>query len=151
MASLVAQMVKNLPAMWETWVGCLGWEDPLEKGMAAHSSALPWRTALDRGAWEATVHGVTKSRTRLSNQAQLSAVHTVRFGLNLDPLLVPHFLFLLFRMVMSILYLSHHCALKIFNLFELRGGEQKTSDEPHIEFHAYLIWIIFRWGFGLSL
>ena len=39
-ASLVAQLVKNLPAMWETWVQCLGWEDPLEKAMATHSSLL---------------------------------------------------------------------------------------------------------------
>ena len=43
-ASLVAQMVKNLPAMWETWVGSLVWEDPLEEGMATHSSILAWRT-----------------------------------------------------------------------------------------------------------
>ena len=42
MASLVAQMVKNLPAMWETWVQSLGWEDPLEKGMATQSSILAW-------------------------------------------------------------------------------------------------------------
>ena len=42
-ASLVAQMVKNLPAMWEIWVGSLGQEDPLEKGMATHSSILAWR------------------------------------------------------------------------------------------------------------
>jgi len=39
----VAQLVKNLPAMWETWVRSLGWEDPLEKGMATHSSILAWR------------------------------------------------------------------------------------------------------------
>ena len=39
-AFLVAQMVKNPPAMWETWVKFLGWEDPLEKGMATHSSIL---------------------------------------------------------------------------------------------------------------
>ena len=43
-ASLVAQMVKNVPAMWETWVRFLGWEDPLEKEMATHSSILAWRT-----------------------------------------------------------------------------------------------------------
>ena len=43
-ASLVAQMVKNLPAMQETWVKSLGWEDPLEEGMATHSSSLAWRT-----------------------------------------------------------------------------------------------------------
>ena len=42
-ASLVAQLVKNLPAMWETWVQSLGWEDPLEKGKATHSSILAWR------------------------------------------------------------------------------------------------------------
>jgi len=41
--SLVAQMVKNLPAMRETWVPSLGWEDPLEKGMATHASILAWR------------------------------------------------------------------------------------------------------------
>ena len=40
-ASLVAQLVKNLPAMWDTWVRSLGWEDPLEKGRATHSSILP--------------------------------------------------------------------------------------------------------------
>ena len=42
-ASLVAQMVKNLPAMWEAWVQSLGWEDPLEEGMATRSSILTWR------------------------------------------------------------------------------------------------------------
>ena len=42
-ASLVAQLVKNVPAMWETWVPSLGWEDPLEKGKATHSSILTWR------------------------------------------------------------------------------------------------------------
>ena len=42
-ASLVAQLVKNLPAMQETWVRSLGWEDPLEKGKATHSSILAWR------------------------------------------------------------------------------------------------------------
>ena len=42
-ASLVAQLVKNLPSMWETWVISLGWENPLEKGKATHSSILAWR------------------------------------------------------------------------------------------------------------
>ena len=42
-ASLVAQLVKNLPAMWETWVQFLGWEDALEEGKATHSSILAWR------------------------------------------------------------------------------------------------------------
>ena len=60
-------MVKNPPAMQETWVRSLGWEDPLEEGMATHSSILAWRIPRDRGAWWATVYGVAKSLTRLSN------------------------------------------------------------------------------------
>ena len=56
-ASLVTQMVKNLPAMWETWVWFLGWEDPLEEGMATHSNILAWGIPKVRGAWRATVHG----------------------------------------------------------------------------------------------
>ena len=43
--------------MQETWVQSLGWEDPLEEGMATHSSILAWRIPKDRGAWRATVHG----------------------------------------------------------------------------------------------
>ena len=66
-ASLVAQTVKNSPARRETWVRSLGWEDLLEEEMATHSSIPAWRTPMDRGAWEAIVHGVPKSRTRLSD------------------------------------------------------------------------------------
>ena len=66
-ASLVAQRVKNLPAMQETQVQSLGWEDPLEEGMATHSSILAWRIPMDSGAWQAVVHGVAKSQTRLSD------------------------------------------------------------------------------------
>ena len=62
-ASLVVQMVKNLPAMQETWVWFLSWEYPLEEDMATHSSTLAWRVPKDRGAWRATVHGVTDSHT----------------------------------------------------------------------------------------
>ena len=61
--ALVVQGVKNLPAMWETWVQSLAWEDPLEESMATHSSILAWRILKDRGAWWATVHRVKKSRT----------------------------------------------------------------------------------------
>jgi len=65
-ASLVAQTVKNLPAMKETWVQSLGWEDPLEKGMAAHSSVLAWRIP-----WTEKPGGLqsmgSQSPTRLSN------------------------------------------------------------------------------------
>ena len=58
-------VVKNLPAKQETPVRSLGWEDPLEKGMALQYSCL--ENPVDKGAWRATVHGVTKSQTRLSD------------------------------------------------------------------------------------
>ena len=67
MVSLVAQKVKNLPEMQETWVRPLGWEDSLEEGMATHSSILAWRIPMDRRAWQAAVHEVAKSQTQLSN------------------------------------------------------------------------------------
>ena len=60
-------MVKNLPAVHEAHIRSLGWEDPLEEGMAPHSSILAWRIPMDRGAWWASVHGVAKSRTQLSD------------------------------------------------------------------------------------
>ena len=59
-------MVKNPPAKWETCVQSLGWEDPLEEGMAIHSSILAWRIPMDRRAWWATVHGVAKMSELLS-------------------------------------------------------------------------------------
>ena len=62
----VAQTVKNPPAMQETWVQSLCWENPVEESMATHSSILAWRIPLNREPWQATVHGVTKSRTQLS-------------------------------------------------------------------------------------
>ena len=64
-ASLVAQLVKNPPAMHNSQVQSLGREDPLAEGMATHSCILAWRIPTDRGAWWATVQGITKSRTRL--------------------------------------------------------------------------------------
>ena len=51
----MVQRVKNLPAVRDTWVPSLGWEDPLEEGMATRSSILAWRIPMDRGAWRATV------------------------------------------------------------------------------------------------
>ena len=66
-AFLVAQMVKNLPAMQETQVWSLGGEDPLEKGMATYSSILAWRIPWTEEPGRSTVHGVTKSRTWLND------------------------------------------------------------------------------------
>ena len=71
-SSVVAQLVKNPPAMWETWVRSLGWEVPLEEGMATHSSILAWRMPTDRGAWWVAIHGVAKSQTWLSSQTELN-------------------------------------------------------------------------------
>ena len=68
----MAQMVKNMPAMQETWFPSLGWEDPLEEGMATHFRILAWRIPVDRGAWWATVHGVAESWTRLSEEILIS-------------------------------------------------------------------------------
>ena len=61
-ASLVAQTLKNSPAVQETQVRSLGQEDPLEKGTATHSSILTWKTP-----WRATAHGVENSRSQLSD------------------------------------------------------------------------------------
>ena len=66
-ASLVAQTVKNLPAIQETWVSSPRLEDLLEESMATHFSILVWRIPMNRRAWQTTVHGIAKSRTRLSD------------------------------------------------------------------------------------
>ena len=62
-ASPVAQTVKHRPAVQETCVQFLGWEDPLKEGMGTHSSIRAWKISMDKEAWRATVHGVKKSRT----------------------------------------------------------------------------------------
>ena len=70
-ASLVAQLVKNLPPMWETWVQSLGWENPLEEGMATHSIILAWRIPMDRearGLWP-------MGSQRVRHNEQLSTAH----------------------------------------------------------------------------
>ena len=61
-AFLVAPIVKNSPAMWETRVQSLGWEDPLEEGMTTHSSILARRIPMDRGAWLPTSMGLQRVR-----------------------------------------------------------------------------------------
>ena len=59
-------MIKNPPAMRETWVPPLGWEDLLKEGMETHSRILVWRIPMGGGGWWATVHGVAKSQTGLN-------------------------------------------------------------------------------------
>ena len=77
-------LVMNLLAvqkMQEIQVQSLGGEDPLEEEMAAHSSILPWRIPIDRGAWQATVHGVTKGQTRLKRLSSSSSrIHSFPGG-----------------------------------------------------------------------
>ena len=72
-ASLVTQMVKNSPAVRETWIWCLGWEDPMEEDIATHSSILAWRIPMERRAWWATVHRVTKSQMWLTKHSTIQA------------------------------------------------------------------------------
>ena len=67
-ASLVAQLVKNPPTMQEAWVRFLDWENLLEEGRATYSSILAWKIPMDRGAWHAAVHGVSKSWTWLATK-----------------------------------------------------------------------------------
>ena len=63
--------VKNPPAMQEMLVPSLGWEDPLEKEMATHSSILAWEILWTREDWQATVHGITKSRTTIIKKKKM--------------------------------------------------------------------------------
>ena len=73
--SLVTQTVNNPPAMWETWVRSLSWEDPLEEGMATHSSILAWRIPMDRGSYSSW------GRKELDTTEQLS---TIQEGVGVD-------------------------------------------------------------------
>ena len=77
-----AQVVRiHLPMqqMQETQVKSLGWEDHLEKEKATYSSILTWKNPMDRGAWQATVHGDAKSQTWLSTYQQQTICHTPAF------------------------------------------------------------------------
>ena len=67
----MAQTVKSLPAIQETWGLSLGWEDSLEKGMPTHISIRAWRITMEKGAWRATVHAVIE----LDTTEQLSQTH----------------------------------------------------------------------------
>ena len=74
------QTVKILPAMRETWVRSLGWEVPLEEGMAIYSNILAWRIPMDRGAWWDIIHGITKNRMRLSTAQHIDGVEVILYG-----------------------------------------------------------------------
>ena len=73
-ASLVAQMLKNLPTIWETGFDPCIWKIPWRRVWLTHSSILAWRIPMDRGAWQATVNGVTKSQIGLSDLAPVATL-----------------------------------------------------------------------------
>ena len=87
--SLVAQMVKNLPAMQASQVQSLGQEDPLKKGMETHSSIL--ENSMDRGVWQAIVHGVTKSQTCTHRKEQLDISNCPGQTQKMDSFSVPDY------------------------------------------------------------
>ena len=97
---MMTQMVKNLPTIWETLVRSLGWEDPLEMGMATHSSILAWKNPLERGAWWATVHGVAKS--------DMTEQLTHYFFFIFFKLILFIYLFLLYNIVLVLPYINMH-------------------------------------------
>ena len=92
------------------WVWSLGWEDPLEKVMAIHSSIVAWRIPMDRGAWQTTVYGVAKSWTWLSDWAQYF----------LSPVLQDHFT------VQEHILLHFPCSEKVFAVFPLAVETKST-------------------------
>ena len=69
----MAQLVKNLPTMWETWISFLGWEDPMEKGKATHSSILVWGIYGMHSPWGPTEMG-RKDPLSLSFQTQINSM-----------------------------------------------------------------------------
>ena len=74
-ASLVAQRVKCLPAMWETWVRSPGWEDPLEKEMAAHSRTVAWKIAWREEPWDRKEKQNSRDRNHMSGDLGLEMPH----------------------------------------------------------------------------
>ena len=84
-ASLIAQSLKNLPAMQKIRVQSLSREEPLEEEMATHSSILAWRIPMDRGAWQATVHGVTRVGQDLATKPPLPGRWEDSVALHLIP------------------------------------------------------------------
>ena len=113
-ASQMALVVKNPRANAEMWVQSLGREDPLEEGMATHSSILAWRIPLDRGAWQATVHRVTNSRSwlkRLSTQAWNLKILLFPYFITSDPLSKVNWLF-----CVGLFLDSHFCSTDLSDI-----------------------------------
>ena len=93
--SLLVQLVKNLSAVQETFVRALGWENPLEKEMATQSSILAWKNPMDRGAWQAAVHGVERAghdlATKPKKKRERNRASSVQFSRSvMSDFLRPH-------------------------------------------------------------
>ena len=80
-ASLVAQLVKNMPAMWETWVQSLGWEDPLEKGKATHSSIQAWR--IPWTVWSMSLTWLSDQKKKKMTWCKFTKTYTYIFPTSL--------------------------------------------------------------------
>ena len=121
-ASLVAELVKNLPAMWETWIGSLCWEDPLEKGKATHSSILAWRIpwTVQSMGMQRVGHNWVTFTFFLLNILEGHCLNFVEITAKIYPFTVVYFSFSLFFMAVD-------CIEKKITLFwsglALRLGE----------------------------
>ena len=148
-ASLVAQLVKNPPAMQEIWVWSLCWEYSLEEGMAIYSSILAWRIPMDRGIWQTTVHGgrkewdmiewlSTAQYTRglsIMNLSKNQFVTLLHFFLLISTLYVTNFYFNLYYFFPSI-FLG--CNLSFFfDLYNLFSGFLVMNSDKNFSFTWY--------------
>ena len=123
-ASLVAQLVKNPPAMWETWIQSLGWEDPLEKGTATHSSILVWR--IPWTVWSMGLQRVGH------NWATFTSLYLMHVELPPCNALAPGFC-----LPCLFLGISHHSSLNL-NVF----SEEIPSEGIHQPNILFLYWSI---------
>ena len=112
----VAQTVKNLPAIRDTWVSSLGWEDIREQSMTTQSSILAWRIPMDRGAWWATAHEVANSRTWLNTAYIYIYIYMpyIHIFSVCYICLYYRFYFFLFCIIVSNLHLFHYATLWCF-------------------------------------
>ena len=128
-ASLLAQMVNNLPTMWETWVQSLDWEDPLEEGMKLHYSILAWRVHMDRGTWWATWCCRESDTTEWWNTAHTHThTHTIT-----------EFLFIHCRRALSLFHVLSTVSHTVMNI------------EVHVSFQIFFKINIKKWNSWIIL
>ena len=126
-ASVVAQLVKNLPAMQETWVQSLDWKDPLEEGMATHSSILAWRIPLIGAWWVYSPRGRKESDTT----EQLSTAQLMNMFRNALPIESMAYIFISSQ-------LGSLCMRPILEMFMLKIFQKRNSNSS-----LFILFIIF--------